>query len=254
MNEQKLQSSWVSTLRGLIHMRTCELATTPTAIRFAIAFSLVFGLTLFIGYKSESPQFWNLATHFFALGFLPFYCIVKGGESLRNELKEGTIEFLWTRPTRKSSLFLGIYISSLIGIGAFTAICLAALMGAGFWLGEIVSLGQAAVYCIGCLAIALSFAALSLALGSLTSKFIVVGILYYFFIERLLAQVPTSARHASIIANLKPHFLTIAESSSGMVYTATLQSIAYVTAITVAALTLGSVAFTLKHYSLGEDK
>lgn len=254
MKAGETQSSWGSTFRGLIHMRISELATTATLVRFTIAFVIVFGLTFLIGSKSDSPQFWNLATYFFALGFLPFYCLVKGGESLRSELKEGTIEFLWTRPVRRSSLFLGFYASSLIGIGAFTTVCLVALSGAGLWLGEISSAGQIFMYCLGCLTIALSFSALSLSFGSLTSKFVVIGILYYFFIEKLLAQVPTNARKVSIIANLKPHFLANAEQSSEIVFTSAAHSILYVIATAAIALILGGIAFTLKRYSLGDDK
>lgn len=235
-------------------MRMCELATIATLVRFAIAFVIVFGLVIFVGSHESERQFWILAIHFFALGFLPIYCLVKGGESLRNELKEGTIEFLWTRPARKSSLFLGFYASSLISIGAFMTVCLIALSGAGIWLGEITSIGQLVAYTLGCIAIALSFSALSLALGSFTSKFIVVGILYYFFIEKLLAQVPTSARNASIIANLRTHFLENAGAASDFVISNTIQSIVHIALITVTALTLGCIAFTLKRYSLGEDK
>ncbi len=235
-------------------MRISELATTATCVRFTIAFVIVFGLTLLIGSKSDSPQYWNLATYFFGLGFLPFYCLVKGGESLRSELKEGTIEFLWTRPVRRSSLFFGFYISSLISIGAFTIVCLVALSAAGLWLGEISSVGQIFTYCLGCVAIVLSFSALSLSFGSLTSKFVVIGILYYFFIEKLLAQVPTSARKVSIIANLKPHFLANTEQSSEFVFTSAAHSILYIIAISATALILGGTAFTLKCYSLGEDK
>jgi hypothetical protein len=110
------------------------------------------------------------------------------------------------------------------------------------------------MYCLGCLTIALSFSALSLSCGSLTSKFVVIGILYYFFIEKLLAQVPTNARKVSIVANLKPHFLANAEQSSEIVFTSAAHSILYVIATAAIALILGGIAFTLKRYSLGDDK
>ncbi len=254
MNKNRTTSNWATTLRGLIHMRICELATVGTAVRYAIAFSIVFGLTVFVGTKSPHPEFWNLAIYVFALGFLPIYCLVKGGESLRNEIKEGTIEFLWTRPVGKPTLFLGFYFSSLVSVLAFTTLCLAALVAAGYWLGEIESLSQVTAYSVGCVIIGLSFTALSLSLSSLSSKFIVLGIVYYFLVEKLLSQLPTSVRSASIVANLRPHLLSLSENAGELAFSNTLQSIVHVTAITAVALAIGCAAFTLKSYSLGEDK
>jgi len=230
------------------------LATVGTAVRYAIAFAIVFGLTVFVGTKSPNPEFWNLAIYVFGFGFLPIYCLVKAGEALRNELKEGTIEFLWTRPVGKSPLFLAFYFSSFVSVLAFTLVCLTALVAAGYWLGEIASLSQALTFAAGCVAIALSFSALSLALSSLSSKFIVLGILYYFLVEKLLSQLPTSVRNASIVANLRPHLLSLSENAGEFAFSTTLQSIAYVVIISVIALTIGATAFTLKSYSLGEDK
>lgn len=235
-------------------MRICELTTIGTVIRYAIAYAIVFGLTVFVGTKSPNPEFWNLAVYVFAFSFLPIYCLVKGGEALRNELKEGTIEFLWTRPVGRAPLFLGFYFSSLISVMAFALLCVTALMSAGFWLGEIDSWNQAFAYSIGCLVIALSFSALSITLGSLTSKFIVLGIVYYFLVEKLLSQLPTSVRNTSIVANLRPHLLSLPENTGEFVSSGTLQSIAYVGAITAVALAIGCIAFTFKSYSLGEDK
>ncbi len=236
------------------HLRICELATIPTAIRYIIAFVIIFGLVVFVGNHESDRQFWILANQFFAFGFLPIYCLVKGGDALRTELKEGTMEFLWTRPIRKASLFIGFYISSLVSIFAFTLVCMAAIIGAGIWHGEIATLGQAQIYCVSCLLISVSFTALSLTMSTLTSKFIVVGILYYFFIEKLLGQLPTSASKASIVANLKPHLNSISNASNEFQYIASFQSASYILAITALALIAGAAIFTWKHYNLGEDK
>ncbi len=254
MKTENLNPGWGGVLRGLMFMRIRELVTASTITRMAILFGVVFGLTLFIGAKTNGKAFWPVASNFFALGFVPFYCIVKGAESMRTELRDGTIEYLWTRPTRKARLFLGFYLSSLASALLVTFTCVVAIVATGLIVGEIESLAQAAVYGLGCGALAISFCALSMTIGSFTSKYIVMGIVYHAFVERVVSQLPTSVRHFSILGNIKPYFESLQDPSSSAGYVASLQPAINIGLIAAVALAIGGLAFTWKNYAFGSDK
>ena len=120
MSSTSPKTSLLAGTVGLAYMRIRELLTWSSGIRLLIVFAIVFVVHLLVGIKTDSSRFWVTAIDLTILGFLPFYCLVKGGESLRSEIRDGTIEYSWTRPSSKSSLYAGYYASSIIGILLFT--------------------------------------------------------------------------------------------------------------------------------------
>ncbi len=252
MNPRSNNPKATAAIRGLLHMQIREMMSVSTAVRYAIVFIAISGLLAFINAQSNRNVFWDISNNLFVLGFLPYFCIVKGAESLRSELREGTIEFLWTRPARKASLFFGFYLSSLASTLATTFICVLAILSTGLWLGEISSFSQIAVYVGACAATTLSFSAISIAIGSITSKFIVFGIIYHTLIEKLVGQLPTSVRHLSVIGNLRPYLDSITSGVSDSAIT--IQPLFNIGLVSIVSLLLGATLFTWKSYPFGSGK
>lgn len=246
-------TGWGSVLHGLIHMRICEMKTRGSAIRLGVTFCVIFGLFAMEDASDNGPQFWQLVVKVFVLGFLPLYCLVKGGERLRSELKEGTIEYLWTRPTGKAPLFFGFFLSSLLGVAAFTGTCVLAICSAGYFVGAIESFGQVVLFAIGCSLVAVSFSAVAAALGAFTSKFIVFGILYFSFVESLLGQMPTKARNLSLITHVESLLAPLGRGASTLLTMGTAQAVLWVGGITLVALVAGAALFTTKNYVVGGE-
>ena len=238
---------------GLAYMRIREILTWNSGIRLLIVFAVVFVVHLLVGIKTDSSRFWVTAIDLTLLGFLPFYCLVKGGESLRSEIRDGTIEYCWTRPTSRASLYFGYYISSIIGILLFTFVCLAAVFFAALSLGDIESFVSLVRIAIGGLAIALSFSALSSALGAITQKFVIVGIIYHLIVEKLIGNLPTLASRISILKNLKFQLYSIPEYPMELDQPAILLDYGNILIITLVAIALGIAVFTSKKYAIGSE-
>ena len=72
-----------------------------------------------------------------------------------SEIRDGTIEYHWRRPTSELSLYLGCYASSIISILLFSFACLAAVFLAALSLGEVESFISLIRFAVGGLAIVL---------------------------------------------------------------------------------------------------
>ncbi len=250
------QLGWGSVLRGLLYMRICELTTRRSIARLVLSFFVVFALLAVTKLEGDATEvrFWEVALGMFALGFLPLYCLVKGGDSLRGALREGTIEYLWTRPTSRAALFIGFFLSSLIGIGAFAGSCVLAICCAGVYLGAIESLGEVLLYAGGCGFAVLAFSAIASGLSALTSRFVVFGVLYYSFVEGLLGQMPTGARNVSGLVHLRSALRPLQDGSISLLSSSVVQSALALVVLAGVALVVGATLFTMRNYAVGSDK
>ena len=167
-----------------------------------------------------------------------------------SEIRDGTIEYHWRRPTSKLSLYLGYYTTSIISILLLSLACLAAVFLAALSLGEVESFISLIRIAIGGSAIALSFSALSLALGAITQKFVIVGIIYHLVVEKLIGNLPKLASKIFILRNLKFHLYSIAEYNIELDQTATLIGYGNILIIPLAAPTFGIAVFTSRKYAI----
>lgn len=141
----------------------------------------------------------------------------------------------------------------IISILLFPFACLAAVFSAALSLGEVESFISLIRIAIGSLAIALSFSALSLALGAITQKFVIVGIIYHLVAEKLIGNLPTLASKISILRNLKFHLYSTPEYPMELDQPAILLGYGSILIITLAALALGIAVFTSKKYAIGSE-
>ena len=198
MNPAREHTSMVNVGRALLFLRVRELASGGTAARLALIFGATLGLLLLVVERGDEEVFFGIAQSYFLLGLVPVLALTKGGDALRSELRDGTMEYLWTRPARRSHLFLGLFASALLGILANLGACLAGLVVAGVWLGVWTSSFALVGFALCTVVGAFGFGAISAAFGAYSSRFVALGVFYYLFVERALGQIDTGVRHASI--------------------------------------------------------
>lgn len=251
MSAPSENKAWFGAIRGLLFIRIQEITTVTALVRSAVIFVATFGLLmLFRMAPSEAVErFLTMVTGIFVMKFLPIYCLTKGGETLRGELKEGTIEYLWVRPASKVELYVGFVLSSLLGAFSILGPALLGISCAGLALGAIGLGGLLAVW-LTVLAVVASFMAISGALGSFSSKFVVMGIFYYSFVELGLGQIPNGVQRLAVSFHAK-------RLLSGLGYEGTsLQwgAFAWILGIGALALVLGAAIFSKSRYVVGGEK
>ena len=250
MSPRRTQPATAAVLRAMLQMRLQEMSTGGSILRLALTFALVFGLLSLALNEQDSVKFWNLVVGTFVLKFLPLFCLTKGGETLRGELKDGTIEYLWTRPASKTQLYCGFFASSLLNIGSFGVAFLLGISFAGLSLGVITGLGQIVLLWVGAGIAIVSFTAIAGAFSAFSSKFVVLGIFYFSFVELGLSQIPTSIRNVSISAHISRILSPLTEAAPSGFGAALLWS----GAITAVALAVGVALFNGIRYGVGSEK
>ena len=91
--------------------------------------------------------------------------------------------------------------------------------------------------------------ALSLALGAITQKFVIVGIIYHLVVEKLIGNLRKLASKISILRNLNFHLYSIAEYIK-LDQAATLIGYGNILIITLAAPTFGIAVITSRKYAI----
>ncbi|EDY84380.1 hypothetical protein VDG1235_4011 [Verrucomicrobiia bacterium DG1235] len=238
-------------IKGLLYMRVQELMTGPALFRAAAVFAASFGLLLLLRLDPDdaAEQFQGLVGSTFALVFLPIYCLTKGGETLRAELKDGTIEYLWVRPVSKVELYVGFFLSGLLGTLAIVGPSLLGISLAGMVLGIVDFTGLATLW-LTAIAVVFSFSAVSGLFGSLSSKFVVLGILYYAFIELGLEQIPNGVQRVAITFHAEELLAGLTDSSGA----ASFSSYLWICGAGLVALGLGAAIFSQSRYVAGSEK
>lgn len=251
MSGHKHDRALFGALRGLLYMRIQELSTPKALLRSGIVFAVSFGLLMLLHKAPEGAHgpFRTIIGVTFALWFLPVFCLTKGGETLRSELKDGTIEYLWTRPTSKVELYFGFYLSSLMGILSVIGPALVGIGLAGWYLGVFDLLGLFSL-CLTVLAVVVSFAAISSALSAFSSKFVVLGIFYFSFIEMGLGQIRNGVQSLAVTFHAKQLLGGMMDPGTPIDFGA----LGWVLGIGVVGLLIGSAIFSQSHYIAGSEK
>lgn len=250
---QNFEPSRFGALRGMVYMRLKELETTFSVFRIVGVFALSFGLLMLLSLDSDEAKvrFLDLVTGVFALTFVPIFCLTKGGESLREELKDGTIEYLWVRPASKIELYCGFYLSALISSLSTIIPSLLGLSLAGMFMGAI-SVGGLTVLWLTVLFVSATFTAISGALGAWSSKFVVFSLFYYGFVELGLGAIPNGVQRLAVSFHTKQ--LLNGVSIDGSAGPTELSSLLWVFGAGLIGLVAGAAIFSQSRYVVGSEK
>jgi ABC-type transport system involved in multi-copper enzyme maturation permease subunit len=139
----------------------------------------------------------------FYLGFiLPVMAFLSGAAAMRDEMKSTTTDYILTRPIRRTHLVAFKYLSNLVCIQLFYLIVLTALL----LLATIVhvpNVADAVPRLLVAQAITLTcFSALGLLFGVISSRYLILGILYAGTVELALGRIPTQLNHLSMTHQL----------------------------------------------------
>ncbi|MDQ8203092.1 hypothetical protein [Pelagicoccus sp. SDUM812003] len=255
MTRQTLGSAGLAeAMRALLLMRIRELSTGASLTRLAVSFAIALAILWMVIRPGDTERFWWVAISVFALKFLPVYCLTKGGETLRSELKEGTIEYLWTRQASKGSLYLAFYASSLLQVMVQVAGFLLALSLVAFARGVAVDFLDLSLLWVCGLGAAFAFTAIAIGVGAFSAKYVVFGLFYFSFVELGLGALPTGARGLAVSAHVKDVLTPVSYSELSAAFGALGGSLLAMAIISAVALLLGAFVFLRSVYSVGGDK
>jgi ABC-2 type transport system permease protein len=135
----------------------------------------------------------------FYLGFiLPVMAFLSGAAAIRDEMKSSTADYVLTRPVRRVHLVVFKYLSHLVCAQSFYLVVLGALFVLAITI-HVPEFASAAPRMLIAQATALTcFSALGFLFGVLSSRYLVLGIVYAATIEMAIGRIPTQLNHLSM--------------------------------------------------------
>lgn len=255
MSVSRTGTGLVAVARGLLFIRLRSLGSLGTALQLLAVFAALFGLGLLSVGRDDVYGFWKLAVTLFMNGFLPLFCLAKGGEAVRGSLKDGTIEYLWTRPVRRGQLYFGFFLGSLVSTLAFVVACLCGLTLVALVRGIDLGIVGIAVMWLEAFVAAAAFTAISMALAAYSSKFVALGVFYFLVVELGIGNLPTKVSSVSIGAQAREAMRPMREIWAGAAVEMQVFGPAFsILSIGLIALVIGAGVFVLSGYVVGDDK
>lgn len=219
-----------SAILGFTLLRLGAQWRPKTVLRFAaVAVGLIL-LTRFGTHRGNQAEFLEWVVDIYAFKILPLFALVLGGAALRGEIRDHTIEYLVTRPIRRSDLVISAYVTTaglvLIQAVIFTfVICATA---ATLAIPDVWSvLPRLLLAEVGIVA---TFSAIGLALGLVTGKYLVLGVVYGLIVELGLSRLPTAIRQIAVTTHAQ---IIVERSSTGFATLTALLACAVIAAVAV---------------------
>jgi hypothetical protein len=241
-------------IRAMVLLRLRALLRPKLFLRFA-GFAVGIGaVTWFAVPPANERQFAQWSVEVFLLRILPLLCLVTGGSALRDEIRAFTIEYLWTRPARKADLVIGAYAGALaltLTQGVVYVLVIHATSALHGFPGAWSYLPGSLLATIGGV---FAFTALAHALGVLTGKYLVIGVLYGALVEIGLSRLPTRLNNVSVTHHLQTLIESAGTGGEPMRIAGLLSGALGCALIAAAGLAAAAVLFTMKTYRIGDEK
>jgi ABC-type transport system involved in multi-copper enzyme maturation permease subunit len=139
------------------------------------------------------------AAGFYVSFLLPIFAFISAAGAIRDDFGSGTVDYVFTRPVRRPTYVLFRYLSQLGCIQIDFLFALAAVMAIGTY-HQIPGLWSALPVLLLAQVVAIVvFSAFGLFCGTLTSRYVIVGLVYAGIVEVGLGNVPTQISQISLV-------------------------------------------------------
>ncbi|MGH8018734.1 MAG: hypothetical protein ACREIA_10645 [Opitutaceae bacterium] len=167
---------------------------------------LAVGLALFGALPIEEGQashYFNWVVLFYLTFLVPALAFLSGAGALRDEMKPTAVDYVHTRPIRRAVLVAFKFAAHFLCSQASLFVALAVVVGVGVFRDIPGTLGAAPLMWLGQALGGAVFMALGFFFASLTSRYLVLGLLYGAVIEAGIGNIPTQLAGLSLTRHLK---------------------------------------------------
>ena len=150
-----------------------------------------------------SERFFTWTSGFYLSFLIPLFAFVSAGGTLRDELKPGSVDYIFTRPIPRSAFVVFKFIAHLACVQLDFLVALAALAAVGVYRGVPGILAAMPLLFLGQFLALLAFSAFGFLCGIFTSRYVIVGLIYGAVIEVGLGQIPTALNQLAMTHQVK---------------------------------------------------
>lgn len=142
------------------------------------------------------------AAGFYVCFLVPILAFISGAGAIRDDLSPATIDYVFTRPVRRPVYVLLRYLSQMAVTQIDFLLALGVVAGIGIFWGIPDLVSALPLLLLGQFAAIVAFTGLGFLCGMLTSRYVIVGLLYGGIVEVGLGNVPTQINQISLVRYL----------------------------------------------------
>lgn len=140
----------------------------------------------------------------FYLGFvMPILVLISGGGAIRDDMKPGTADYLFTRPVRRPVYVSFKYLAHMACTQADYLLALAVLTGFGVLRGAPGMISAAPLLLLAQVGGIAAYEALGILFGVLTSRYVIVGLGYIAIVEFGIGNIRTQINQMAIARQVR---------------------------------------------------
>lgn len=205
---------------------------------------------------ASSRQFFSWTIEFYLTFLVPIMAFLSGAGSIRDDMKAGTVDYVLTRPLRRPAFVVFKYLCQLACIEAIYLLPFGVLLCVGLVRGTPGLFSELATLLLAQVLTVPAFMALGLFCGVLTSRYLVIGILYAGIVEVGIGKIPTQLNRISLLHHVEG-MLQGVRADAGLnavpgesVWTAA----AVLLSVSAALLLIAALLFSLRELTGGRPK
>jgi ABC-type transport system involved in multi-copper enzyme maturation permease subunit len=228
------------------------LPTRWLAVGGALAVLALLALGSAHGWRSPE-RFFTWASEFYITFLVPIVAFIGAGGAIRDDLKAGSADYVFTRPIGRSTFVVFRYLAQLVCAQVDFILGLAVVLAAGWYRHVPGVWGAVPALLAGQVLMVAVFSALGFLCGLLTSRYVIVGLGYGLIVEGGIGQIPTQLSRLSMTHQMRE---TLAGLFGGPGGEGAAQSLVGTTGLVVVfvlvTLTLAAVIFSRRELA-GEN-
>ena len=152
--------------------------------------------------EAAARDFLPWAGGFYASFLVPIFAFISAAGAMRDDFSDGTVDYVFTRPVSRSKYVVFRYLAQMGCTQIDFLAALAVVAGIGAYHG-VPGLWSALPYLLVGQAMAiLVFSAFGLFCGTLTSRYVILGLAYAGIVEVGLGNVPTQINQISLVRHV----------------------------------------------------
>jgi ABC-type transport system involved in multi-copper enzyme maturation permease subunit len=173
-------------------------------------------LTLGSAHGWRSPgRFFTWAAEFYVTFLVPVVAFIVAGGAIRDDLKAGTADYVFTRPVGRTTFVVFRYAAQVVCAQLDFILGLAVVAAVG-WYREVPGVwGALPELLLGQALMIVAFTALGFLCGLLTSRYVIVGLGYAAIVEGGVGQIPTQLSRLSMTHQMREALSGLLASPGG---------------------------------------
>ncbi|HTQ29985.1 MAG TPA: ABC transporter permease subunit [Opitutaceae bacterium] len=144
---------------------------------------------------------WTIGFYFTFV--VPVMAFITAAGAMRDEMKPATVDYVLTRPVPRPAFVIFKYLAHVAGAQVDFLLSFGVILGAGLVRQAPGLIAAAPLLLLAQILLVTAFSALGFLCGVLTSRYVVLGLLYAVIIEVGVGQIPTELNRLSMTHQVK---------------------------------------------------